>query len=149
MHAFLAARPVQLRSRYPCPNILETRVRTRSAGVHLHATRRVCMPEFRAALEPLTLSEAAVEQALQEVVVKLGSVFGNSEENRSVGITGEVSLAFLDGPIVVLRLNGRFWHKRSDVVRSPKDLIRDRMRTCVLEMILTGKSIERTVQLVF
>lgn len=77
---------------------------------------RISAPTIRAALDPLILSEDAVEQALEEVKVKLGSVFGNSEENRNVGITGEVSLASLDGPIVVLRLSGRFWHKRADVV---------------------------------
>lgn len=48
--------------------------------------------------------------------MKLGSVFGNSAENRDIGITGEVELAELDGPVVVLRLKGRFWHKRTDVV---------------------------------
>lgn len=48
--------------------------------------------------------------------MKLGSVFGNSAENRDIGITGEVELAELDGPVVVLRLKGRFWHKRTDVL---------------------------------
>lgn len=71
---------------------------------------------IRANLAPLVLSEENVNIALEEVVQKLGSVFGNSSENRDVGITGKVELASLDGPIVVLRLSGRFWHKRSDVV---------------------------------
>ena len=30
--------------------------------------------------------------------------------------TGIVSLAELDGPFVKLRLQGRFWHKRADVL---------------------------------
>lgn len=70
------------------------------------------------ALEPLVLSEDNVNLALEEVKEKLGSMFGNSVENRGVGITGDVQLASTDGPIVVVRLTGRFWHKRSDVVRS-------------------------------
>lgn len=70
------------------------------------------------ALHPLVLTEESVNQALDEVKVKLGSIFGNSQENRDVGITGDVALSSLDGPVVVLRLQGRFWHKRTDVVRS-------------------------------
>ncbi|CDF36722.1 unnamed protein product [Chondrus crispus] len=66
--------------------------------------------------DTLVLTEENVVQALNEVRVKLGSVFGNSAENRGVGITGDVSLSELDGPIVVLSLKGRFWHKRADVV---------------------------------
>lgn len=68
------------------------------------------------AQDTLFLSEENVNKALDEVRVKLGSVFGNNDDNRAVGITGEVELADLDGPIVVLRLKGRFWHKRADVV---------------------------------
>lgn len=60
--------------------------------------------------------------ALDEAREKLGSMFGNSKENQNVGITGDVYLASLDGPIVVLGLAGRFWHKREDVVS-----INDRM----------------------
>ena len=62
------------------------------------------------------LTEENISQALDEVKEKLGSVFGNNADNRDVGITGEVELASLDGPIVVIRLKGRFWHKRADVV---------------------------------
>lgn len=68
------------------------------------------------ALDSLFLSEDNVNTALDEVKIKLGSVFGNSAENRDIGITGDVQLVDLDGPVVVLRLKGRFWHKRSDVV---------------------------------
>ena len=31
-------------------------------------------------------------------------------------VTGTVQLAELDGPFVRLRLQGRFWHKRADVL---------------------------------
>jgi len=62
------------------------------------------------------LSEENINIVLEEAKIELGTLFGNSEENREVGITGDVSLAELDGVTVVLRLTGRFWHKRSDVV---------------------------------
>lgn len=64
----------------------------------------------------LLLSEENVNLVLEDVKLELGSVFGNSAENQGVGITGDVSLASLDGPMVTLRLRGRFWHKRADVL---------------------------------
>lgn len=69
------------------------------------------------AVDDMFLSEENVNVGLDEAKVKLGSIFGNSADNRNVGITGDAELASLDGPIVVLRLKGRFWHKRADVVR--------------------------------
>lgn len=64
----------------------------------------------------LVLTEENVEAVLAEAKSELGAVFGNSAENLGVGITGDVALASLDGPMVTLRLNGRFWHKRADVL---------------------------------
>lgn len=70
----------------------------------------------------MVLSEENIEVALLEMKQLLGSMFGNSSENLDVGITGDVEFVGLDGPIVVLRLKGRFWHKRADVVRAPSPL---------------------------
>jgi hypothetical protein len=47
---------------------------------------------------------------------EIGTLFGYSEENRGVGITGGVDFVELDGPSVVLRLKGRFWHQRTTVL---------------------------------
>jgi hypothetical protein len=47
---------------------------------------------------------------------EIGTLFGYSEENRGVGITGGVDFVELDGPCVILRLKGRFWHQRTTVL---------------------------------
>ncbi|GAB0496779.1 hypothetical protein MMPV_008095 [Pyropia vietnamensis] len=67
-------------------------------------------------LPPLPLSEAAVEDVLVEAREVLGTMFGSSAQNRDIGITGDVTLVDVDGPFVTLRLSGRFWHKRTDVL---------------------------------
>ena len=43
----------------------------------------------------------------------LGTIFGNSVENTSIGITGDCTVVDIDGPFVTVRLSGRFWHKRA------------------------------------
>mmetsp|Transcript_16041 Transcript_16041/g.32068 ORF Transcript_16041/g.32068 Transcript_16041/m.32068 type:complete len:173 (+) Transcript_16041:27-545(+) len=66
--------------------------------------------------EPIECSEENVQLALEECKQILQTMFGNFEENRNIGITGDVSLADIDGPFITLRLEGRFWHKRADVL---------------------------------
>ncbi|WOK95417.1 hypothetical protein Cni_G04124 [Canna indica] len=44
-------------------------------------------------------------------MIQFGQIF-----DVSVGMTGEVDLAELDGPFVKIRLKGKFWHKRSTVL---------------------------------
>ena len=65
---------------------------------------------------PLDLTEENVATALEEAKEVLGTIFGNSAENRNIGITGDVQLADIDGPFIIVRLVGRFWHKRADVL---------------------------------
>ncbi|XP_031279473.1 uncharacterized protein LOC116137916 [Pistacia vera] len=62
-------------------------------------------------LPPLDLTEDNVRQVIAEARVELAQLF-----DTSVGITGVVELAELDGPFVKISLRGRFWHKRSTVV---------------------------------
>lgn len=46
---------------------------------------------------------------------ELGTLFGNNAENTAVGITGDCEFVCLDGPSVVVRLTGRFWHEKTTV----------------------------------
>ena len=48
---------------------------------------------------------------------ELSALFGYEAENREVGITGTVDFVGIEGPNVVVRLGGRFWHQRSDVLQ--------------------------------
>lgn len=73
------------------------------------------------------LTEENVIEVLNECMIDLCTVFGSNAESREVGITGEVEFVDLDGPIVVVRLKGRFWHERSRVV--------DRVSSYLLERI--------------
>lgn len=56
-------------------------------------------------------SDSPYSQAKRE----LGTLFGNNAENTAVGITGDCEFVCLDGPSVVVRLTGRFWHEKSSV----------------------------------
>ncbi|KAL3609461.1 hypothetical protein D5086_000481 [Populus alba] len=65
-------------------------------------------------LPPLDLTEENVKQ--------LGQIF-----DTSVGITGQVELAELDGPFVVISLKGRFWHERSMVLARIGNYLKQRI----------------------
>jgi len=64
----------------------------------------------------LPLEVETVQGLLAACRGEIGTMFGYSAENRGVGITGGVDFVDLDGPIVVLRLKGRFWHQRTTVL---------------------------------
>mmetsp|Transcript_1885 Transcript_1885/g.2895 ORF Transcript_1885/g.2895 Transcript_1885/m.2895 type:complete len:192 (+) Transcript_1885:163-738(+) len=64
----------------------------------------------------LELSEENVLQLLSACRQEIGTLFGYTEENRGVGITGGVDFVEMDGPNVVISLKGRFWHERKTVL---------------------------------
>ena len=53
------------------------------------------MDEARAK-PPLDLTEENVTVALEEAKEVLGTIFGNSAENRQIGITGDVQVLWCD-----------------------------------------------------
>jgi hypothetical protein len=63
-------------------------------------------------------TEDNVEAMLDSFKAQSRSMFGCHEEAARIGITGDITLDELDGPIVVLALSGRFWHKRETVLRN-------------------------------
>ena len=75
----------------------------------------------------LYLSAENVERVLAEAKAELGTLFGTSSENRAVGITGDVSLAELEGATVVLRFEGRFWHARPTVLARLANFLQNRI----------------------
>ncbi|XP_022144580.1 uncharacterized protein LOC111014231 [Momordica charantia] len=71
---------------------------------------------------PLDLTEENVIEALVDARLELAQIF-----DASVGITGVVELAELDGPFVKISLRGRFWHKRSTVVARVGNYLKNRI----------------------
>ena len=75
----------------------------------------------------LELSEETVLGVLSACRTELGTLFGYSAENRGVAITGGVDYVELDGPTVVLRLKGRFWHERTTVLLRVANYLQQRI----------------------
>jgi hypothetical protein len=75
----------------------------------------------------LALDEETVLGVLSACRNELGTLFGYSAENRGVGITGGVDFVELDGPIVIVRLKGRFWHTRTTVIDRVANYLQQRI----------------------
>ena len=75
----------------------------------------------------LEMSEETVLGVLQAAREELGTLFGYSAENRGVGITGGVDFVEMDGPTVVIRLKGRFWHQRTTVLDRISNYLQQRI----------------------
>uniref|UniRef100_A0A0E0M2L5 Uncharacterized protein n=1 Tax=Oryza punctata TaxID=4537 RepID=A0A0E0M2L5_ORYPU len=65
---------------------------------------------------------AAIAASLDLTEDNLGQLF-----DTSVGITGQVDLAELDGPFVKLRLKGKFWHTRATVLARIGNYLKNRI----------------------
>jgi len=81
-------------------------------------------PSIERGAEPIFVPQGSVLDLTEENILgllaacreEIGTMFGYSEENRGVGITGGVDYVDLDGPTIILRLKGRFWHERTTVL---------------------------------
>lgn len=71
-----------------------------------------------AVVDTLPLTEENVMECLQEFVDSdYGmTMFGCHELPASYGITGEIEFVEVDGPEVILSLDGAFWHRRETVL---------------------------------
>ncbi|XP_078433159.1 uncharacterized protein LOC144704569 [Wolffia australiana] len=79
-------------------------------------------PSSTISASSLDLTEDNVRLVLEEARIELAQIF-----DASVGITGVVDLAELDGPFVKLRFKGRFWHKRSTVLARLDNYLKNRI----------------------
>lgn len=107
-------------------SILDVQGRTDSTHRKAASSTRVSMAQ-----DPLILTEENVVTVLQEAKQELGTLFGNRAENTEVGITGDVEFVGLDGPSVVVRLTGRFWHAKADVLARVANFVLTRIPECV------------------
>jgi len=84
-------------------------------------------PLFVPAGSTLEMDEETVIRVLNACREEIGTLFGYTAENRGVGITGGVDYVELDGPVVVLRLKGRFWHQRTTVLDRVSNYLQQRI----------------------
>jgi len=83
----------------------------------------------------LPLSIKNVQGVLAACRMEIGTLFGYTDENRGVGITGGVDFVDLDGPIVILKLKGRFWHQRPTVLARVSSYLIERIPEIVDVMV--------------
>ena len=82
---------------------------------------------MRSAVEEMYLCDENVEKVLEGAREDMAAVFGYAADSQKVGITGTVELVEIEGPVVIIRLGGRFWHKRSDVVQRVANYLIERI----------------------
>jgi hypothetical protein len=76
---------------------------------------------------PMELCEENAVLVIEEVRAELGTIFGYDAGSRSAGITGEIELVELDGPTMVVKLSGRFWHATDTVMMRVESFVKQRI----------------------
>ena len=79
----------------------------------------------------MVLTEDNARNVLSACQSELATVFGSNPEALKVGITGGVEFVDLDGPTLVVRLTGRFWHARADVLARIEAYVLERIPECI------------------
>ena len=84
---------------------------------------------YMGALEssPLELCEENAAIVIEEVRRELGTIFGYDAGSKSAGITGEIELVEVDGPTLVVKLSGRFWHATDTVMMRVESFVKQRI----------------------
>ena len=77
-------------------------------------------PRSRDVHASLECTEVNARSVIAEFTSLASSMFGEHEQCARVGITGELSFVDLDGPVVLVALRGRFWHRRETVLRNAR-----------------------------
>lgn len=129
IHARLAVLPPRLtaaasslRSAPPRTRLPPLSTSTGKCCLSLWYRRRPCRARAASITASLDLTEDNVRQAIVDAKAELAQLF-----DTSVGITGQVDLAELDGPFVKLRLKGKFWHTRATVVARIGNYLKNRI----------------------
>jgi len=73
------------------------------------------------------LTEANVQSALEDFREAAVSMFGCHRESAAIGVTGDLRIVALDGPVVVVAFEGRFWHRRETVLANFATFLRRRI----------------------
>lgn len=85
---------------------------------------------------PLELCDENVSIVMEEIRNELGTIFGYDAKSREVGISGQIELVEIDGPAIVVALNGRFWHATDTVMARVESFVRQRIPE-VTEVVLS------------
>lgn len=76
---------------------------------------------------PMELCEENAAIVIEEIRTELGTIFGYDAGSRSAGITGEIDLVEVDGPNIVIKLKGRFWHATDTVMMRVESFVKNRI----------------------
>ncbi|XVF84696.1 hypothetical protein PTKIN_Ptkin17bG0058800 [Pterospermum kingtungense] len=120
---------------FTCPGgLISGRLRPRTrppANVSLQQSRNIGITSWRLSSKSIWVVKAAASGGLDLTEENIELVLADARLaqlfDTSVGITGQIELAELDGPFVKISLKGRFWHKRSTVVARVGNYLKQRI----------------------